>query len=256
MAMQNDVFVISDEVFIGNSLSQKRHFPIAAVPGMLDQSITFSNITKMMGAPIRTSFCVGNEELVGVFAKLGGYPKIDQMVIAAALEDSKENQDFFEENRQKYLGNIALIKSKSAELNQKFCEIFDEEKLGEEAFAKPYIESPEAGNVYLLDFSGLRGKIYKGKKIESDVDVAQWLLNEASVGVVPGGCFMFEPEEILVRIALGHQPETLARAFDQMKLAAEKICNYPKEISVEVPGNIPAAIESTRLLEEEKEKTK
>jgi aspartate/methionine/tyrosine aminotransferase len=45
---RHDVFVISDEAFISNSLSDKKHFSIAAVEGMLDRSFTVTSAAKSM----------------------------------------------------------------------------------------------------------------------------------------------------------------------------------------------------------------
>lgn len=225
------VFVISDEVFLGNRLStEKKHFPIAAVDGMLDTSLTISSVAKMMGfAGIRTGFCVGSQEMVQHFAKLGGYRLDDQRIIEAALGESEENTLYLESSRLKYLANIEIIKEAATTLNKKFCEIFGEEKVGKEAYVKPYISDPEAGNVYLLDFSGLRGKSHKGKEMGTGLDVAKWLLEDASVGTVPGECYMFHPEEMLVRIALGHPAHEIEKAFKNIISAAERLSDSPSK---------------------------
>lgn len=244
---QNNIFVISDEVFMGNILNpKKKHFPIAAIDGMLERSLTFSSISKMLGLPgIRTSFCVGAEDMVRRFARIGGYS--DQEIIAAALENSEENREYLEKCRQEILKNIELVKIKTSELNQKFCEVFGEERFGDEAYVKPYISDPEAGLVYLLDFSGLRGKIYNGKEITTGLDIAEWLLNEASIAVAPGECYMLNPEDMLVRIALGHPQHEFEQAFGYANKAAEKIHN-----SKEIPGNSPLDPKTDRTLKEER----
>ncbi len=139
--------------------------------------------------------------------------------MAAALEDSDENKEYLERCRTFYLGNIDLIGTKISELNKKFCDQFSEER----TFVKPFIARPDAANVYLLDFSGLRGKRCGDKILNSGLDVAQWLLEDAKVGTVPGECFLFEPETMLVRIALNYAPRELEMAFNSMIEAATKI---------------------------------
>lgn len=223
---RHDVFVISDEAFLENFLNEeKKHFSFAiAAP---EKTLTITSMTKVMGLPIRTGFCVGPESSIKRFAKLGGYLNLDQRVIAAALENNEENQQYFFQSRQKYLSNIEIVKEKIRELNQKFCQVFREEKNGEDSYVKPYIADPDSTNVYLLDFSGLRGKTYQGKEFDCGLDAAKWMLQEASIGAVPGECFIFSPEEMLVRISLGHQPEILIQAFDNMINCAERISDSP-----------------------------
>lgn len=225
-----DLTVISDGAFLGNNLSeQKQYFSIAALPGMLDRSVTFFSVSKAMSLPLRMSFCVGREDIVNSFGKLGGYETHMQKMLSAALENNEENQEYFRENRKKLLRNIELVKDGVRQVNEKFNAVFNEDKISTEAYVKPYIADPETGGMYLLDFSGLRGKIYDGREMASGLDVSRWLLKDASVGVVPGECSMIPAEEMVVRISLSHDPQVLNRAFDSILLAAEKITNHPNK---------------------------
>ncbi len=218
---KHNVFVISDEAFINNPLSNKKHFPIAAVEGMLDRCFTVTSLTKSVFLS-KGAFCTGPQEIINNFTKLGGYPtKRDQKVMAASLEDSEENRVYFEQCRQYYASNIQLVKTKTSELNKKFCEQFGEEK----DYVKPFISDPDATNVYLLDFSGLRGKTYNGKAMNSGLDAATWLLDSASIGSVPGECSLFDEKEMLVRITLNHSPHEIGLAFDSAITAASAIQN-------------------------------
>ncbi len=220
------VFVISDEIFLNNRLSlDKHHTPIAAIDGMLQQSITFFSPSKSMGFPARrTSICLSAPEIVEEFAILGGYSILDQKAIVAAIENNQENQEYLEKDRQKYLTNIEIIKKRTSSLNKKFSELLDEDRI----FVQPFVENPEAGNVYLLDFSGLRGKNHNDKIMKSGLDVANWMLEEASVAVVPGECSMFAPDQMLVRIALGHPTQEIEQVFDLLEKAVGKIKNVTK----------------------------
>jgi aspartate/methionine/tyrosine aminotransferase len=226
---RHGVFVISDEVFLNNILGEKKHFSIAAIPGMVDRSVTFTSISKAVGlSRFRMAFCVGARDIVESYAILEGHSIGDQMTIVTAIESSEKNL-LLKENKLAYLFNIQLIKEAAATLNKKFCEIFGEEKVGDEAYVKPYIPDPEAGNVYLLDFSGLRGKIRNGKPMGTGLDVAEWLLEDASVGTAPGECYMFHPEEMLVRIALGHPGREIEQAFKRIMHAAERVSKAPSK---------------------------
>ncbi|MES2961902.1 MAG: pyridoxal phosphate-dependent aminotransferase [Pseudomonadota bacterium] len=227
VAKRHNIFVISDEAFLQNTIYENTHFPIASIDGMLEKSLTLTSITKSFGVgTLRTGFCVGPEHIVKRFAELGGFPtETTQNAIAAALEDSIENQSYHAENRQKYLHHIEFTKSKIAQLNQRFGEIFGEEKPGIDAYVKPYIEIPETGGPYILDFSGLRGKIHNGKVMETGLDAAKWLLENASVGTVPGECFFLDEKEMVVRIAISRPTEELDLAFNSAIEATSAIQN-------------------------------
>ncbi len=107
------------------------------------------------------------------------------------------------------------------ELNQKFSYQFGEEKI----YVKPFITNPDSTNVYLLDFSGLRGKEYNNKPMDKGLDVAEWLLEEALIGTVPGECFFFDEKEMLLRVALNHTSREFEMAFDSAIEAVKKIQN-------------------------------
>ncbi len=221
---RHNVFVISDEAFMNNSLSQKQHFPIAAIDGMLDRSLTITSAAKSIFTGRKIGFCVGSPDTIDEFEKIGGYPtKRDQRVMMAAIEDSEENREYLEKCRSHYLRNIALIKGKTEDLNQQFCNQFGETKI----YAKPFIADPDAANVYLMDFSGLRGKKRGDQIMNTGLDVAKWLLEDASIGTVPGECFLFDEEEMLVRITLNHGSKEIEMAFDSAIDAVKYIDNSP-----------------------------
>ncbi len=225
IAKRHEVFIISDEAFMNNSLTQKKHFPIAAIGGdILEHSITITSASKSMFIGVKTGFCVGRRDLIQSFEKLGGYPtRHSQKIVAASLEDSDENREYLEKCRDYYLQNIHLIEEKISKLNQKFSQQFSEEKI----YVKPLIANPDAANVYMLDFSGLRGKIHNGKPLSTGLDISRFLLEEASVGTVPGECFLFEQDKMLVRVTLNNSAQEMAQAFDSISLATEKIQNAP-----------------------------
>ncbi len=221
---RHNVFVISDEAFMNNSLSQKQHFPIAAIKGMVDRSLTITSAAKSTFIGRKIGFCVGNPDIIDGFERIGGYPtKRDQRVMMAAIEDSAENREYLKICRDHYLRNIDLIKGKSEELNQKFCQQFGEEKV----YVRPFIKDPDAANVYLMDFSGLRGKQRSSKIMNTGLDVAKWLLEDASIGTVPGECFLFDEKEMLVRITLNHGAREIEMAFDSAISAVKSIDNSP-----------------------------
>jgi aspartate/methionine/tyrosine aminotransferase len=91
----------------------------------------------------------------------------------------------------------------------------------------------------LLDFSGLRGKSYNGKEIKTGLDISKWMLDEAGVGTVPGECFLFDPEEMLVRIALGYEKELIMGAMECLGKATAKIITQKPGQKVQDADSLP-----------------
>ena len=245
---RHDVFVISDEAFLELQLSEdKKHFPFyIAAP---ERTLMVSSMSKTMGLPLHISFCVGPEDTIRYIkgVNLSGQSNLAKDVLLAAIDNTEENQAYLATNRKKYADNTQLLKEKVSELNQKFCTIFNEGKHGSEAYVKPYIEDPSATNLYLLDFSGLQGKNYKNKELTTGLDISEWLLQESSVGVVPGECSLFPPEDMLVRIAIGCKPDKIIKAFDKVITTALNISNAPtRSVSPVVTQTAPVLPSTTR----------
>lgn len=218
---RHDMFVISDEAFISNSLSDKKHFPIAAVEGMVEKSFTVTSSGKSIFTGRKSGFCVGPKDLVTIFERLGGYPtKQDQKILAASIEDSEENKRYLEACRQYYLENIEIVKAGISNLNSELNQKFGTEDF---VYVKPEVLAPNSANVYLLNFSGLAGKLHGDNVMRTGLDVAKWLLNDASVGTVPGECFLFDEKDMIVRISLNHSHERMAEAFSSISNAISSI---------------------------------
>jgi aspartate/methionine/tyrosine aminotransferase len=218
-----DIFVISDEIFLMNNLETalSNHFPLAAVDGMIERSLTLTSTTKAIGhSDFRMGFCVGRKELVDSFAILGGHSKSYQTVLLADLLESGAH---LETSRQKYLENRDIVKLGIAFLNDGFCKKFGEDK----EYVKLLAE-PSMGNVLVLDFSGLSDVSHEQSKLTSGLDVAKWMLEEAGVAMVPGECFLFEPNEMVVRIALGYPKEQFIEAFEALNKAIDKLHKMPE----------------------------
>lgn len=227
LAHKYNLFIISDEIFLMNNLTENplKHYPIAAVEGMIDRSLTVTATTKAVGhSTFRMGFCVGGKAMVENFATIGGHQSLNEALLMSDLEEGYENAQYLEVSRRKYLENIDIIRLGALFLN----DILQKKFNTKDQYIKLY-NNPEVGNVLMLDFSGLRGKAYDGEEIKSGLDIAKWMLKEAGVGMVPGECFLFQPEEMLVRVALGYEKEKFIEAFEKLGQAAEKISENPKE---------------------------
>ncbi len=213
------ITIISDEVYMAHNLAEKTHCPIASVPGGLDCSITLTNISKLTGVTgVRQAIVLAKPEIIKKFAVFQGLSAVDQGIVHVLLQEYNKPQsllnDEIEKNRIKYLTNIALIKSEIKELSEIV-----------EGSILPVNENPQYGNIYLIDFSTLRGMAYCSSEIDIEfktgLDVSRWLYEKAGVAVVPGECSLFGAEDMMVRIGTGVNQELLSDIFKSIKKAAQ-----------------------------------
>ena len=77
------------------------------------------------------------------------------------------------------------------------------------------------GAFYLFpNISALFGKKYNGKTLNSSIDIAEYLLNEAKVVVVPGSGF---GADNFIRISYTNSVDNLEKGIERMKKALEKL---------------------------------
>lgn len=254
LCVRNGVFMICDEAMNIRIRTDKTHYPIAAVGDgeMLDHSITFSGITKIVGIPrFRTAFCVGSPKILEGLKILGGHRLDDQILIKRCLQLYQEDPELLKESRFLYLQNIDLINDRIAEINKTLTNMFGPHNQGKK-YVKPQTILPDAGNVYMIDFSGLRNFKYKGKELRTGTQIAQWLLEEASVAVVPGECSLFTPGGMLIRIATGDTQEELTKAFDNIIEATKSLT--PPTLTMSTPSKSPSPKEDETRKAETTEK--
>lgn len=232
---EKDIFVISDEVFAPSpSLSGRKHFPIAGARGMLDRSLTVTGVTKSMRVPgLKTGICLGPDWAVDGFAKIGGYSEFDEAAISAALEHIEEESEFSKDSKDEYLGNIEESLLGIDRMNK----AFSKKAKVDRSIVKPLVRIPDRGGPYVLDFSGARGCVLDdGKVLETGLDIAEWVLESASVGTVPGECYLLEPESMTVRISIGNEREVLREAFGRMEAAVDKVVELPTPVPSPAPS--------------------
>jgi len=227
-----DVLIISDEILQDIFLKEDlKPFSIASLPQMRDRTIVINSPAKSRAlASSQVAFAYLPDEMAKGYREmrdLNVAPTYIQGIVAESLMDSQENRNYLEKNSVDYNQNISNIIKQLDLLNQQLNQHFQEDGI---AYVKPYIERPEAGNVYLLDFSGLQEKLLVGsRKLENGLDIAKLLLEKADIGVVPGECFLLPPETMTVRIPLSTPQKEIAMGFEKIGQAIiENLKNPPK----------------------------
>jgi len=192
IAMDNDLFVLSDEIYEKNIYDQYPHFSIATLPGMKKRTITLNGFSKshcMTGW--RLGYLASSRELIAGLIRIHQYATVcatsfAQYGAVAALTGSqkpvaKMGQEF--DRRRKMLVDrlmempgLSVFKPKGA-----FYVFINVEKLG-----------------------------------MTSQKLAAYLLDEAAIAVVPWG-------DQHIRISYANSYENLENAMDNMEAALKKL---------------------------------
>ncbi|MFT6220534.1 MAG: aspartate/methionine/tyrosine aminotransferase [Lentimonas sp.] len=228
------VIVVSDEILRDIFLKKGvESFSIASIPGMENRTIVIDSPAKSRAlASSGVAFAYFPFKLAKAYRDLRDYnvaPEYVQEIVADSLEDNLEVNSYLEANNKEYCENISHIKEQLVLLNKSLCDHFHDSEGS--AYIKPFIDNPESGNVYLLDFSGLKEKFMlcdDGKKFESGLDVTELLLG-VGIGVVPGECFFLPKESMTIRIPLAIPQTEVSLGFKKItEVIVTKFRNQPK----------------------------
>ena len=236
-----EVLIICDEIFRDIPLQMKLepHYSFAAMPELAERTIIINSAGKSRGlAGVRVAFAYLPKEIADLYQEERGMDNIpsgyEQRLVALALEDTPENQEFLVQNIVQYHQNINHLKGQISALNQKLNQHFGEEGM---EYIKPYNE-PEAGNVYLLDFSGLRGKFVTGGKVlNSGLDVAEFFLEKAEIGVVPGECFFIPEADMVIRVPISTMQQETEIGFEKLAEAMIENLKNPPRVKINVESS-------------------
>lgn len=202
LAIEHDFYIISDEVYEKLVYEGEKHVCIASLSSEVkEKTIIINGLSKAYAMTgWRLGYAAGPEKIIRGMNSLQGHmtSATNSITQKAAVEALLGPQDSLEYMRQK----------------------FDERRkyLLDRLRAMEGIECAEAkGAFYLMpNIASLFGKLYKGKVLENSIDVAEFLLEEAHIAVVPGSAFE-SPENI--RIAYSNSIEKITEAMNRMEKA-------------------------------------
>ena len=192
LAINNDLFVLSDEIYEKNIYDSYKHFSIASLPGMHERTITLNGFSKshcMTGW--RLGYLASSRELIA------GLIRIHQYVTVCATSFAQ-------------YGAVAALKG-----SQECVETMGKE------FSRRRVMMVER----LLEMPGIsvfkpKGAFYIFINVEklgmSSQDLSTYLLDEACIAVVPWG-------DKHIRISYANSYENLEKAMDNMAGALGKL---------------------------------
>ena len=207
LAAHPDIWVITDEIYEHQVFDGETATSFArAVPELRDRTITVNGFSKgyvMTGW--RLAFAAAEPLVIGAMADLlsqmHGSP--NSIAQVAAVEALDGDQSFIPENRKVLQRRRDLVMQRVHQMPG-FSAV-----------------QPEGTFYAFLGCSALIGRTSGGaRRLESDIDVVEALLDEAKIAAVPGTAFGMSP---FVRISFALPDEILDRAMDRMDAFARAV---------------------------------
>ena len=206
LAVKHQVYLISDEIYEALLYDGATHQSPASF-NEETKAITFvvngvSKAYSMTGW--RIGYTAGPEDAVSAMSRIQSHSTSNPTSIAqkgavVALNDSK-SQDAVEAMRKAFEERRDVI-----------CQRFDE--INGVSYVKPQ------GAFYIFpDFSEHYGRTIGGQKIEGSMDITDYLLNSAGVGVVPGNGFGADNH---LRLSFATSLTEINRGLDRIKKALQ-----------------------------------
>ena len=204
LAVKHQVYLISDEIYEALLYDGATHQSPASF-NEETQAITFvvngvSKAYSMTGW--RIGYTAGPEDAIQAMSRIQSHSTSNPTSISqkAAVAALNEPQDAVEEMRKAFEERRNVI-----------CQRFDE--IDGVSYVKPQ------GAFYIFpDFSEHYGRTLNGKKIEGSMDLTDYLLSSAGVGVVPGNGFGADKH---LRLSFATSLTEIHRGLDRIKKALQ-----------------------------------
>ena len=198
LAIKNDLFVISDEIYEKMVYNGERHYSTATFPGMRERTITingFSKIYAMTGW--RLGYAVADKELISALIRIHQYTTVCATSFAQ-------------------WGAIEALKGPQTEAERMVKE-FDRRRM------LVYDALQEMQGIHVVE---PKGAFYIFPNIrelgKTPEELTRYLLEEAKIAVIPGTT-LGEFGVDFIRISYANSYENLEIAMERMHVALKKI---------------------------------
>ena len=247
ICLDKGLFIIDDLIYRDLTYNhEKLAYPIAAIPKYFNNTISLFGISKSFGlASLRAGFIVMPTPIFWGFATQI-FDLMDSMCVTqvdavrGAFNGTdkryKEYDNYFKKLLPKYLYQLDLVNAlinginiiknpkikkkiikdirdytKDETVVNKILEGIDNVKISDKTY-------PQSGFFIIVDFTGLKGKYYKGKQINTEDDLLKAMFNIGKVRCLMGENFMWpNQDEFVARINFAINKKALIHNFYQIK---------------------------------------
>jgi aspartate aminotransferase len=202
IAIKNNLWIISDEVYEKIVFDSKKHISIASLgEDIRSHTVVINAVSKTYAMTgWRIGYTAGPPEIIKAMSNIQSHStsnpnSIAQKASVAALKSSQEE---------------VLKMAREFEKRRNFIQ----DRL--EGFDKVSFLKPEGTFYLFLNIGSFLNQHLKGREIKNSADFANYLLEEAKVAVVPGSAF---GADAYVRISFAISIKDLAKGLDRMGTA-------------------------------------
>ena len=205
LAMKNDFFIISDEIYEKIIYDGQKHFSIGSISEAKDKVITIGGVSKAYSMTgWRIGFMAANEKIINNASKIQSQitsnpSSISQM---AALEALRGDQTDIEKMRASFQKRRDLMFGKMSSID------------GLKTV------KPRGAFYFFPSVKNFFGRKYNGTILKNSFDVSHYLLAEAQVALVPGAAFGSDEH---IRISYAYSEKELVEAIDRVAAAIAKL---------------------------------
>ena len=204
-AVKNKVFIISDEIYEKLIYDNNKHISIASLnEDIKNLTIVINGMSKshaMTGW--RIGYAAAHEKIVKVMSNIQSHATSNPCSISqyASVEGLKGDQASVEEMKRHFVERRDYMAETINSIKGLSC------------------RKPEGAFYIMINFTQLLGKTIKGKEINSSMDFANLLLDEAKVAVVPGVAF---GDDKYIRLSYATSMDNIKEGLRRIKEIVEE----------------------------------
>lgn len=199
-AVNNNVFVLSDELYEKLIYSDEKHISIASLNQEIsDLTITINGMSKAYAMTgWRIGYAAAHEDIIKIMGNIQSHTtsnpsSIAQYASVAGLE-----------------GDQTSIKEMKLQFNKRRLYMVDKINSIEGLSCR----TPKGAFYIMVNISKLKGRTIQGIKIDSSLDVANLLLEKGRVAVVPGIAF---GDDNYIRLSYATSIENIEEGLNRIK---------------------------------------
>ncbi len=200
------VWVITDEIYENIIYDNNKHISIASLNQKIKEcAITINGVSKTYAMTgWRVGYAAGPEEIISAMTKLQGHVtgNVNSIAQKAAIEALVGPQEIVKAMRKEYNRRRDYMVKKINSIKGIFC------------------NNPDGAFYTFPNISKLYGARFKGKIINNEMDVVNYILDEAHVAVVPGKAFEL-PDH--VRLTFATSMEIIKEGLNRIEAAINKL---------------------------------
>ena len=215
-ADQKPLYILYDQIYWTLTFGETEHYdPVSLFPELRPYTIFIDGISKSFCATgVRVGWAFGPETIIdkmkGILSHIGAWSPMAEQVATANFLNKETEVDHF-------LSTVKLA------IHDRLQQLFDGiQQMKQEGYPVDAI-SPMAA-IYLTIRFSFKGKMNGNQEIKTTADMTSFLLEHASLAIVPFAAFGADKESEWYRLSVGTcHLDTIPQMFSNLRKALDKL---------------------------------